>query len=372
MKLKSIFCLALTALSALASANCASAKGLKDALRDYFLVGCAINDTQTGPACDAHAKIALEENFNCIVAENCMKPESLQPAEGNFKWKKADRFVKYGEDHNMTVIGHVLVWHSQTPDWFFQDDKGNDVSREVLIERMRNHIHAVVGRYKGRIKGWDVVNEAVEDDGSFRQSPWYRIIGPDYIELAFRFADEADPDAELYYNDFSMSSPAKRETVVKMVNDLKKKGVRIDAIGMQSHNGLTYPDLDEYQKSIDAFAATGAKVMITELDLNVLPNPENFSGAEVSQNFEYSDEMDPYKNGLTSEVENKINEQWLNFFRIYKENSDKISRVCLWGLGDGQSWMNDWPIEGRTAYPLLFNRDYDAKPIVEDIIKMYE
>lgn len=357
---------------ALSYAQTANSKGLKDALGDYFLVGVAINDTQTGPSCDPRAEAALVGNFNCIVAENCMKPESLQPTEGNFKWKKADRFVKYGEDRGLTITGHVLVWHSQTPDWFFKDENGNDVSRDVLIERMKKHIYTVVSRYRGRIKGWDVVNEAVETDGTFRQSPWYRIIGPEYIDLAFRFTHEADPDAELYYNDYSMSSPAKRETVVKMVSGLKEKGLRIDAIGMQSHNGLTYPDLDEYQKSIDAFASTGAKVMITELDINALPNPESFAGAEISQNFEYEERMDPYKNGLTPEAEQKINEQWLNFFRIYKENSDKISRVCLWDLGDGQSWLNDWPIQGRTSYPLLFDREFNAKPVVDDIIKMYE
>lgn len=338
---------------------------------DRFLIGAAINNTQTGPECDPRAERALTENFNSIVAENCLKPESLQPTEGNFEWDMADRYVEYGEDRGLNVFGHVLVWHSQTPDWFFKNDNGEDAERDVVIERMRNHIHTVVGRYKGRIKGWDVVNEAIEDDGSLRETPWLRIIGPEYIEMAFRFAHEADPDAELYYNDYSMSSPAKRETVVRMVNGLKEKGLRIDAIGMQSHNGLAYPNLEEYQKSIDAFASTGAKVMITELDLNALPNPESFGGAEVSQDFEYMAKMDPYKDGLTPEAEKAIDGRWLEFFRIYKENSDKISRVNLWGLGDSQSWLNDWPIKGRTSYPLLFDREFKAKPVVEEIIRMY-
>ena len=350
----------------------ASAQGLKDVLGKHFLVGAALNTQQTGMGADTTATRTIETHFNCIVAENCMKPEAVQPEEGKFKWRKADRFVKYGEDRGMTVIGHVLVWHSQTPDWFFKDSLGNTASREMLTERMRTHIHTVVGRYKGRIKGWDVVNEAIEDDGTFRQSPWYQILGPEYIELAFRFAHEADPDAELYYNDFSMSMPAKRQKVCQVIGDLKKKGLRIDGIGMQSHNGLTWPDMDDYEASIEAYAALGCQVMITELDVNVLPNPDSFSGAEVSQSFGYSEKMDPYKNGLPADVEKRINDRWVEFFKLYKRHARQISRVTLWGVSDAQSWMNDWPISGRTAYALLFDRQYHPKPVIGDIIKLYQ
>lgn len=347
-----------------------SAEGLKDVLGKSFLIGAAINNDQT-TGYDSTATRVITGNFNCVVPENCMKPEALQPQEGHFKWRKADRFVQYGENHGLTVIGHVLVWHAQTPDWFFKDSLGNDASKELLTERMRTHIYTVMRRYKGRIKGWDVVNEAIEDDGSYRQSSWYRILGEDYIEMAFRFAHEADPDAELYYNDFSMSVPAKREKVCEIVKHLKEKGLRIDGIGMQSHNGLTWPSMIEYENSIEAFAATGAKVMITELDMNVLPNPERFSGAEVSQSFQYSERMDPYKQGLPADVEAQVNERWKDFFSLYKKHAHQISRVCLWGVSDAQSWMNDWPIQGRTAYPLLFDRQYRAKPVVCDIMKMW-
>ena len=350
----------------------ASAQGLKDVLGKHFLFGAALNTQQTGVGADTMVTRTIATHFNCIVAENCMKPEAVQPQEGKFKWRKADRFVKFGEDRGMTVIGHVLVWHAQTPDWFFKDSLGQPASKELLTERMRTHIQTVVGHYKGRIKGWDVVNEAIEDDGTFRQSPWYQILGPDYIEMAFRFAHEADPEAELYYNDYSMSSPKKREKVCHLVQTLKQKGLRIDAVGMQSHNGLTFPDLDEYERSINAFALCGVKVMITELDMNVLPNPDTFSGAEIGQSFAYSEAMDPYKQGLTPEAEKRINEQWLNFFRIYKKHERQISRVTLWGVSDAQSWMNDWPIEGRTAYPLLFDRQYQPKAVVKDIMKLYE
>ena len=352
--------------------NLLSAQGLKDALGSSFLVGVALNTQQTGSGADTVAVKAIEENFNSIVAENCMKPEALQPQEGKFRWRKADRFVKFGEDKGMAVIGHVLVWHAQTPDWFFKDSLGNTASKELLTERMRNHIHTVVGRYKGRIKGWDVVNEAFEDDGTYRQSPWYQILGPDYIELAYRFANEADPEAELYYNDFSMSVPVKRAKVCQVIGELKKRGVRIDGIGMQSHNGLTWPAMDDYEASIEAFAAIGCKVMITELDMNVLPNPESFSGAEVSLSFEYSGKMDPYKNGLPADVAKRIDSRWVEFFKLYKRQRHNISRVCLWGLSDAQSWLNDWPISGRTAYPLLFDRQNKPKPVIKDIMELYK
>lgn len=346
------------------------AEGLKNTLSKYFLIGAALNVEQT-TGYDSLVTATITNNFNSIVAENCMKPDGMQPQEGKFKWRKADRFVKFGEDRGMTVIGHVLVWHAQTPDWFFKDSVGNTVSREKLIERMRTHIHTVVGHYKGRIKGWDVVNEAFEDDGTYRQSSWYNIIGPEYIELAYRFAHEADPDAELYYNDFSMSVPVKRNRVCTLIRDLQKKGLRIDAVGMQSHNGLTWPSIDDYESAINAYADCGVKVMITELDMNVLPNPESFSGAEVSQSFEYDERMDPYKNGLPKSVEEQINNRWLEFFSLYKRHSHQISRVTLWGVSDKQSWMNDWPISGRTAYPLLFDRQYNAKPVVNDIICLF-
>ena len=348
----------------------APAQTLREAVGKYFLIGAAINDSQARGD-DSVATACITSQFNCLVAENCMKPKEVQPAEGQWHWQKADRFVEFAERNGITVIGHCLVWHQQTGDWMFCGADGQKATREQLIDRMRTHIHTIVGRYKGRIRGWDVVNETIEDDGTFRQWDWYNILGEDYIELAFRFAHEADPDAELYLNDFSMTVPAKRDAVCRLVRRLKQKGCRIDAIGMQSHNGLTWPEAVAYEAAIDSFAACGVKVMITELDMNVLPNPDQFSGAEISQNFEYSDRMDPYRNGLPNDVAQRIDHQWLKFFRIYKKHSHQISRVTLWGVTDDQSWMNDWPIKGRTAYPLLFDRNYKPKKIVGKIIKMY-
>lgn len=347
------------------------AQGLKDVLGKSFLVGTALSDRQI-MSNDSLITLTVTKHFNSIVAENCMKPKSVQPEENKFNWKKADHFVQFGLEHGMTIIGHCLVWHQQTGNWMFTDAKGKPASKDLLKKRMRKHIMSVVSRYKGKIKGWDVVNEAINDDGTYRDSPWYRILGDEYIELAFRYAHEADPDAELYYNDYSLANPVKRRAVCRLVRRLQKTGCRIDAVGMQSHNGLEFPNMEEYEASIDSFAACGVKVMITELDLNVLPTPKEFGGAEISQNFTYNEQMDPYRDGLPAEVEVAINKRWRQLFRIYRRHSHQIDRVCVWGVSDSDSWMNDWPIKGRTAYPLLFDRSYRVKPVINQIIELFQ
>jgi endo-1,4-beta-xylanase len=231
---------------------------LKEALKGKFLIGVALNADQITGRDTAGIRV-VQQHFNSIVAENCMKSESLQPQEGKFDFSLADQFVDFGQENDMFIVGHTLIWHSQTPAWFFVDENGNDVSREVLIERMKNHITTVVGRYKGRIHGWDVVNEAIEDDGSFRKSKFYQIIGEDFIRLAFEFAHEADPDAELYYNDFSMAKNEKREGVIKMVRNLQSQGVKIDGIGMQGHMTMDFPAIEDFEESLLAFADLGGQ-----------------------------------------------------------------------------------------------------------------
>ena len=349
-----------------------NAQGLKDAIGKYCLIGVAINQWQSDgqvPEGDA----VIDKHFNCAVAENCMKPESLAPAEGIFDFRVADKFVRYCQQHNLKVLGHCLVWHSQAPDWWFTNGyTASPASKEVLKERLIKHIKTVVGHYKGQIHGWDVVNEAIEDDGSFRNSPYYRLLGEEFIEIAFRTAHEADPDAELYYNDYSMSQPGKREAVCRLVKNLKAKGLRIDGVGMQSHNGLDYPDLAEYEKSIDAFAACGVKVMMTELDLNVLPNPEGFGGADIAQNFELQKKYNPYVDGLPAAKAKEVDQRWMELFKIYYKHRHQISRINLWGVSDGGSWLNGWPIKGRINYPLLFDRQYKEKPVINEIIKLYK
>ena len=352
--------------------GCANHKvTLKDALKDKFLIGVAMNEAQITEA-DSSSVAIIKNHFNSITAENCMKSEELQPIEGEFNFELADKFVKFGEENNMYIIGHTLVWHSQAPGWFFTDKAGKDVSREVLIERMKNHIFTVVGRYKGKVKGWDVVNEAIEDDGSWRKTKFYNIIGEDYIKLAFQFAHEADPDADLYYNDYSMAHEGRRNTVVKMVKELKSQGVRIDGVGLQGHMDLVFPDLDEFEKSMLAFAETGVKLMITELDVTVLPRPGIDVGAEISASFEYQQKLNPYAEGLPDSVSIALNNRYNDIFKLFLKHSDILERVTLWGVYDGQSWRNDWPVKGRTDYALLFDRNFQPKPVVKTIIEEAE
>ncbi|MBL4561425.1 MAG: endo-1,4-beta-xylanase [Labilibaculum sp.] len=341
---------------------------LQEVFTGKFYIGTALNANQIFGKDTAAVKV-VKKQFNAIVAENCMKSESVQPKEGQFDFSLADKFVEFGERNNMYVTGHTLIWHSQVPGWFFIDEKGNDVSRNVLIERMKNHITTVVGRYKGRIKGWDVVNEAILDDGSWRKSKFYEIIGEDFVRLAFEFAHEADPKAELYYNDYSMANSGKREGVIAMVKKLQEQDVRIDGIGMQGHLGLNYPEINEFEKSIESFAALDVKVMITELDITLLPMPRQNVGADVSASFEYQQEMNPYAEELPDSVNYVFEKRYLDFFKLFLKHQEKISRVTLWGVNDAQSWRNDWPMYGRTDYSLLFDRNNQPKPVVQKIIK---
>ncbi len=368
--MKKIFAIAMTVAMTLPVFAQRQTSTLKETMGKHFLVGTALNVNQVNGN-DRKAIELTKEQFNSVVAENCMKPENIEPEEGKFTYDDADRFVKFGLDNNMKVIGHVLLWHSQTAPWMFKNKYGELPNREVMIKRLKDYITAVVGHFKGKILGWDVINEAILDDGSYRDSPWFRAIGPEYFELAFKYAHDADPDAELYYNDYSMSNPAKRATVCKLIRDLKAKGCRIDAVGMQSHNGYNYPDYAEYEKSIEAFAAEGVKVQLTELDVNMLPNPENFGGADISQNYELQKKYNPYPKKLDKNATELFNQRYLDLFKIVQRHENVIERVTFWGVEDGASWLNDWPIRGRTNYPLLFDRSYKAKPVLKEIIKMF-
>jgi endo-1,4-beta-xylanase len=355
-------------LSACASGKAEPEKTLNDALEGKFYIGAALNERQITGA-DSLSTEIVKKHFNSIVAENCMKSERIHPVEGQFNWDLPDRFVEFGEKNNMHIVGHTLIWHSQTPRWFFVDEDGNDVSRDVLIERMRFHIANVVGRYKGRVHGWDVLNEAIVEDGSFRKSKFYEIIGEEFVELAFKFAAEADPDAELYYNDYGMANPGRCKGVIEMVKNLQAKGIKIDGIGMQGHLNLESLNLEEFEKSIVAFSELGVKVMITEFDLTILPFPTRETTADVGLRAEYEARMNPYADGFTEEVMTEWNEACADVFRLFLKHQDKITRVTTWGVTDNHSWKNNWPIRGRTDYPLIFDRDYQPKPVVQTIIE---
>ncbi|MCH7412418.1 endo-1,4-beta-xylanase [Belliella sp. R4-6] len=342
---------------------------LKGAFEGKFYIGAALSGNHINNQSQPSMEV-LKSHFNSIVSENNMKSGMIQLREGEFNFENADKFIEFGEANGMHIVGHTLIWHSQAPRWFFTDNDGNQVTPEVLTQRMKDHIHTVVGRYKGKVKGWDVVNEAILDDGSWRKSKFYEILGEDFMKLAFQFAHEADPDAELYYNDYSMANPGKRDGVVKMVKNLQAQGIKIDGIGMQGHIGLEYPTIDEFEKSILAYSDLGVTVMITELDLSVLPSPRRDMGADVATNVEYQQSLNPYTEGLPDDVQKKFDERYMAFFKLFLDHHDKISRVTLWGINDGDSWKNGWPVRGRTDYPLLFNRDNTPKSVVSDIMKL--
>jgi Beta-1,4-xylanase len=340
---------------------------LKSALDGKFYIGAALNIGQITGQDTASLRI-LEEHFSSIVAENCMKSGELLKQEGQYDFSMADNFVELGEKHGMFIIGHCLIWHSQLPRWFCVDERGKNVSPDVLKARMKNHISTVVGRYKGRVHGWDVVNEAILEDGSYRKSKFYEILGEEFIPLAFQYAHEADPDAELYYNDYNEWYPGRTKTVIRLIRTLKERGIRIDAIGMQGHLGLEGPSLQEYERAILAYSDEGVKVAITELDISILPEAWNDIGADIATNIEYKQSLNPYTEGVPDSVMTVWNSRVHDLFALFLKHSDKVSRVTMWGITDGDSWKNGFPIRGRTDYPLLFDREYKAKPVVQMII----
>lgn len=353
----------VTALSSCHSTG--NIKTLKDHFKDDFLIGAAIPVPMVN-GLDPKADSIVTLHYNSIVAENCMKSEKINPAEGVYFWDDADAFVEYGEKRGMAIIGHTLVWHSQLAPWFPYDSVGNYVTPEVLKQRLRTHIHTLVGRYKGRVKGWDVVNEAILDNGKYRKTPFYEILGEEFIPLAFQYAHEADPEAELYLNDFSMSARGKRDKYVEIIKDLKARGLRIDGIGMQGHMGMDYPNFKRFEQSIEAFASTGVNVMITEWDLSALPTVHE--GADIAQVFAMKDKYNPYVNGLPDDVAARWDKRVTEFFNLLRRHSDVISRVTVWGTHDGMTWRNNFPMPGRTDYPLPFGRDYKLKGAFEKML----
>ena len=362
--------LIISAAIVLAAAGCSSKteepKGIKDAFEGKFYIGTALNEAEIR-GIDTTGVDLIKTHFNSIVAENCMKNEEIHPAEDVWNFELADKFVEFGEANDMFIIGHCLVWHSQLAKWFAYDEKGEYVTPEVLKQRMKDHITTIMTRYKGRIHGYDVVNEAIVEDGSYRKSPFYEILGEEFIPWAFECAHAADPDAELYLNDYGMNVPGRRDAYVKLINQLKERGLRIDAIGMQGHMGMDYPTVEEFETSLLAFAGTGVSVMITEWDMSALPTVN--MGANVADVEEYKASLNPYADGLPEDVAKVWNERMKSFMDLFLKHSDKITRVTAWGVSDEDSWKNGWPIPGRTDYCLLIDRDHEVKPFLNEYLK---
>jgi endo-1,4-beta-xylanase len=334
---------------------------LKDLVPRGWLIGVALNQRQSD-GIDATAVDLVTRQFNSVTPENLLKFESVQRQPGVFTFDAQDRYVAFGADRGMAVIGHTLVWHSQTPGWVWAGNGGGLADRATMLERMQTHIATVVGRYKGRIRGWDVVNEALNDDGTLRDSPWRRGIGDDYIAKAFEFANQADPNAELYYNDFNLATrPGKRAGAIRIIRDLQQRGLRIDAVGEQGHWRLDSPTTTEIDQTITELRATGLEVMITELDVNLLPPAERPAPGQPP-----SPASNPFVNGLPDDVQQALARRYADAFGVFLKHRDDITRVTFWGVSDGDSWLN----RGRANHPLLFDRQRQPKPAFDDVTRV--
>jgi endo-1,4-beta-xylanase len=363
---------ACAALSACAEAT------LKDSYADEFLIGTIMPGGLDPDATFTDDPIELgvvARDFNALTAENCMKPMFMQPNEGEYFFKASDYCVDYAEANSMVLVGHTLVWHAMTADWFFKDEAGQLPGRELMLERMRTHIDTVVGRYKGRIPYWDVVNEAVLYQGAgnsakLRESPWFKAIGEDYIELAFRHTHAVDPDAKLYYNDYNMTKKEKVDFVLEMVSGMRAKGVPVHGVGMQGHWMLDWPSLSDIEYALRTFADAGIPVSITELDITVLPDPPSHSGANVTDNVEFAEKYNPYSQSIPDEVLKEQADRYQEIFELFLKYKSNIERVSFWGTSDSQSWKNSYPMKGRTDYPLLFDRKFNSKPAYHSLLKL--
>lgn len=344
----------------------AKPKTLRNVYEDAFYIGTALNRFQIEESDSVMASIVGNE-FSSITAENIMKSVNIHPAKDTFNFELADKFVELGEKYDMFIHGHTLIWHSQLSRWFYGIEDSTEFATAV-----ESHVKDIVERYKGKIDSWDVVNEALNEDGTLRKSIFLNKMGEDYLALAFKWTSEIDPNVDLYYNDYNMTKPSKRQGAIRMVKNIMDQGIKVDGIGMQGHWHLNRPSLEEIEQSILDYAALGVKVAITELDVSVLPNPEDLEGAEISQNFENSDLLNPYKEGLPDSIQVKLANRYKDIFNIFLKHKDKISRVTFWGVSDGQSWLNGFPVRGRTNYPLLFDRELKPKAAYDTIIALKE
>lgn len=339
---------------------------LKDVFEEHFLIGGAFNRNLVSGKDPNAAAIAIK-HFNTATSENDMKWSLIHPKPDQYNWEPADRFVDFAEKNHMVPIGHCLVWHAQVPRWTFRDESGNLLTREALLARMKDHIMSVAGRYKGRIKGWDVVNEALKDDGTLRNNRWQQIIGEgseekkyDFIAKAFEYANQADPDAELYYNDYNLDiKKEKCAGAVEIVKYLKSKGLRIDGVGIQLHGGLDYPDKESLEYSIAALAATGVKVMITELDIRT--RTRGYRGADISR---INRQSTSDSNAADDETQQKLAQKYAELFSVFLKHKNDISRVTFWGVYDATSWIR--------GSPLLFDRNYQPKQAFDAVVNVVQ
>lgn len=325
-----------------------STKGLKDFYQGYFDIGVAVSPQNL----EGEEAELIKKHFNSITAENVMKPGPIHPKEDSFAWENADKIVEFAVANGMKVRGHTLCWHSQTADWMFQDEEGNQVSREVAMARLKDHITAVVSRYKGKVYAWDVLNEVIQDRDTntiFRETPWYKIIGEEYVAKVFEWAHEADPDALLVYNDYNTENPDKRDRIYTMLKNLLDAGVPVHAVGLQGHWNITDPTEENLRASIDKFASLGLKVQVTELDVSI-----------------YGSRTDTIGIGFTPEREQKQIDLYKMAFNVFREKKDVINSVTFWNVTDRRSWRDRRDMK---VYPLLFDENAEPKKVFWEVVK---
>jgi endo-1,4-beta-xylanase len=365
------FFMAVLLTSCATGGDSSSAPTLKDAYKNDFLIGVAVNQNQFTVK-DTNGVALITSQFNAISPENVLKWEIVQPRPGTngYNFEPGDAYVAFGEQHHMFIVGHTLVWHNQTPRWVFQDENGsslngtNAADRELLLRRMHDHIQTVVGRYKGRIKVWDVVNEALNDSSSLndtnllrRTSPWVRILGMDFIVKAFQYAHEADPDAILRYNDYSIENPAKRQRLITLIKMLQAQHVPVMAIGSQTHANLSWPSPELEDSFLTEVSSLGLPIHITELDVNGSQGGQRSQSADITQNDQTT--------GVGSQVDSaqeKLAQQYANLFKAFVKHRDEIKLVTFWGVTDADSWR-------RNGKPLLFDGNWQPKPAFNAVIK---
>lgn len=340
----------------------AQTPSLKEAFKKDFLIGTAMNAAQIEEK-NAAADNLIKQQFNAVTPENIMKAEVLQTGWDTYNFDLADKLVAFAKKNNMKVNAHTLIWHSQLPA-FMRHMQSADSVRQYFV----NHITKVASRYDGKVYSWDVVNEALNENGTLRKSIFLDKLGDDYIVEAFRLAQKASPHSKLYYNDYNIEQPKKRAGAIAIIKKIQAAGVRIDGVGIQGHWKSGNVPMADIEESIKEYSALGIDVMFTELDLSVLPNPWDKTTADVSATSQGNAKMNPYQKGLPDSAQQLLAKSYADLFTLFMKYKKEIGRITFWGVDDGQSWLNGFPIKGRTNYPLLFDRNFKPKPAFYSVI----
>jgi endo-1,4-beta-xylanase len=336
---------------------------LKETFNNDFLVGTALNVEHIEEK-DPNAKRLIEQQFNTVSPENVMKAEIIHPGWDTYNFDLADKLVAYAKRNDLKVTAIPLVWHSQIPVFL------NDLNADSLRQYFTNHITTVAGRYDGKVYSWDVVNEALNEDGSLRQSLFLQKLGSDYIVEAFRLAQKAAPHTKLYYNDYNIEQPRKRAGAIALIKKIQTAGVRIDGVGIQGHWNVANVPFEYIEQSINEFSALGIEVAFTEIDISVLPYVTGrVTTADISQTAAYNARINPYIDSLPGVMQQQLATVYEKLFTIFLKYKDVINRLAFWGVHDGHSWLNNFPVAGRTDHPLLFDRQYNPKPAFYKVIE---